>query len=53
MISKGCDEVYLEVRVSNEQAIRVYEKLGLETRSRLRGYYRDGEDAYLMARELK
>ncbi len=53
MISKDCDEVYLEVRVSNEQAIRVYEKLGLETRSRLRGYYRDGEDAYLMARELK
>lgn len=39
----------LEVRVSNSIAIRLYEKLGFRIRSRLLGYYSDGEDAYLMA----
>lgn len=46
----GCDEVYLEVRVSNEPAIRLYEKLGFEKVRVLHMYYLDGEDAYLMAR---
>ena len=46
------DEIYLEVRVSNTGAVKMYEKLGFETKSRLRSYYRDGEDAYLMALEL-
>lgn len=52
MIARGCDEVYLEVRVSNEPAISVYENLKFVIKSRLRGYYRDGEDAYLMALDL-
>jgi ribosomal-protein-alanine N-acetyltransferase len=30
----------------------MYEKLNFEIKSRLRSYYRDGEDAYLMALEL-
>lgn len=51
MHRKG-DEIYLEVRVSNTGAIKMYEKLNFETKSRLRSYYRDGEDAYLMALEL-
>ncbi|HEX2013641.1 MAG TPA: GNAT family N-acetyltransferase, partial [Nitrososphaera sp.] len=46
---KKSDEIYLEVRVSNTGAIKMYERLGFETKSRLRSYYRDGEDAYLMA----
>ncbi|MGH9921827.1 MAG: GNAT family N-acetyltransferase [Nitrososphaerales archaeon] len=46
------DEIYLEVRVSNTQAIQMYEKMHFVTKSRLRSYYRDGEDAYLMALEL-
>ena len=46
------DEIYLEVRVSNTGAIKMYEKLNFEIKSRLRSYYRDGEDAYLMALEL-
>jgi ribosomal-protein-alanine N-acetyltransferase len=42
----------LEVRVSNEDAIRLYEKLGFESRGIRRGYYTDNrEDALIMWRE--
>lgn len=46
----GAEEYYLEVRVSNEPAIRLYKKLGFNVVKILQGYYLDGEDAYLMAR---
>jgi [ribosomal protein S18]-alanine N-acetyltransferase len=52
VVSRKSDEIYLEVRISNTQAIRMYEKLGFQIKSRLRSYYRDGEDAYLMALEF-
>ncbi|MHA1590679.1 MAG: ribosomal protein S18-alanine N-acetyltransferase [Candidatus Njordarchaeales archaeon] len=48
----GCERVYLEVRVSNLEAIRLYEKLGFRITRLLKNYYEDGEDAYLMLREL-
>ena len=39
----------LEVRVSNEPAIRLYERLGFERRGVRRGYYTDNrEDALIM-----
>ena len=42
----------LEVRVSNSQAIRLYEQLGFEARGIRRGYYTDNrEDALIMWRE--
>lgn len=42
----------LEVRVSNEGAIRLYEQLGFEARGIRRGYYTDNrEDALIMWRE--
>ena len=42
----------LEVRVSNLEAIRLYEQLGFETRGIRRGYYTDNrEDAVIMWRE--
>ena len=44
------DEYYLEVRVSNHVAINLYKKLGFEVVKTIKGYYLDGEDAYLMAR---
>lgn len=47
------DEYYLEVRVSNIAAINLYEKLGFKRVKILRGYYLDGEDAYLMTRSAK
>jgi ribosomal-protein-alanine N-acetyltransferase len=49
---KKCDEFYLEVRCSNTDAVRLYERLGFVIRQQLNAYYRDGEDAYLMAIEL-
>jgi len=50
--SKKCDELYLEVRCSNNEAVKLYEKLGFVIKQRLKTYYRDGEDAYLMALEF-
>ena len=52
VLSRKSDEIYLEVRVSNTQAIGMYQRLGFQIKSRLRSYYRDGEDAYLMALEF-
>ncbi len=48
----GAKEVYLEVRVSNERAIKLYKKLGFKVAQRVERYYADGEDAYIMARPL-
>ena len=47
-----CSELYLEVRCSNNDAVRLYEKLGFSITQRLKAYYRDGEDAYVMAVDL-
>lgn len=45
----GAERVTLEVRVSNEPAIQLYEKLGFQMVGRRRGYYIDTrEDALLM-----
>ena len=42
----------LEVRVSNEAAIQLYEKLGFKARGIRRGYYTDNrEDALIMWRD--
>ena len=49
---KKADELYLEVRCRNNEAIKLYEKLGFVIKQRLKAYYRDGEDAYLMAIEF-
>ena len=46
---KSASECYLEVRVSNGEAIALYERLGYKTAGRLEAYYKDGEPALLMA----
>lgn len=46
--NEGADSYTLEVRVSNEAAIALYEKLGFVSEGRRKKYYDDGEDAYIM-----
>ncbi len=44
--------ITLEVRASNESAIRLYEKNGYEKITVKRKYYKDGEDAIYMVRSI-
>ncbi len=46
------ESVYLEVRVSNNPAIRLYEKFGFKRARIIKKYYRDGEDAYVYVKRL-
>ncbi|MDR3346522.1 MAG: ribosomal protein S18-alanine N-acetyltransferase [Campylobacteraceae bacterium] len=42
------DTITLEVRADNENAIKLYKKLGFKTQKRLKGYYPDKMDALTM-----
>lgn len=44
--------VRLEVKVSNNPAIQFYEKNGFKIKSKLKEYYDDLSDGYLMVKEL-
>ncbi len=46
-------EIILEVRITNHAAIKLYDKLGFKRIRTLRTYYRNGEDAQLMAIKLR
>ena len=52
MRKKAANESYHEVRVSNANAVQLYEELGYKVTGRLEAYYRDGEPAYVMAAHL-
>ena len=47
------EAMYLEVRLSNYAAIKFYEKFGFVKARIIRGYYRDGEDAFVMVLRFK
>ena len=47
------DIMSLEVRMSNQAAIRLYEKCGFISVGKRERYYADGEDALLMTRNFK
>ena len=49
----NCENITLEVRVSNIVAINLYQKLGFEIINTRKKYYPDGEDAYLMNKNLR
>ncbi|MFB6118111.1 ribosomal protein S18-alanine N-acetyltransferase [Halosegnis sp.] len=53
MRGERASRVKLEVRESNDAAIRLYRRFGFEFRRTLPRYYDDGEDAYVMIRELQ
>ena len=47
------EQYTLEVRASNDPAIRLYERFGFRTAGRRRGYYHDNrEDALIMWRTV-
>ena len=46
----GVGECYLEVRVGNKVAINLYTDFEFKVSRVIPGYYRDGEDAYVMTR---
>jgi len=46
-------EFVLEVRVSNYNAIKLYEQFKFQTVNIKKNYYRDGESAYYMVRKIK
>lgn len=50
--AEGASEMYLEVRVSNNPAVELYKKLGFAANRISEGYYRDGENAYVMTKDL-
>ena len=45
-------QCFLEVRVTNQEAISLYKKLGFEVTRTIHGYYADGEDACVMTVKL-
>jgi ribosomal-protein-alanine N-acetyltransferase len=53
-MARGCREMFLEVRASNEAAVRLYESSGFKAIGRRARYYaRPIEDAIVMRAELK
>lgn len=52
MVNYKAKQIFLEVRVTNGEAISLYKKLGLEVSRTIGGYYSDGEDAYVMSKKL-
>lgn len=53
MRSYKAKHCFLEVRVANTAAVDLYKKLGFEVSRTVRGYYADGEDAYVMETKLE
>lgn len=49
---RGLRRIELEVRVSNEEAMRFYKRYGFEIAQRLPAFYTDGEDGYKMVKHL-
>ncbi len=49
----AADEIFLEVRPSNRDAIGLYSKLGFVEQTRRKRYYNDGEDALVFTKDLR
>lgn len=51
--SQGIDNLYLEVRSSNQPARALYESAGWKLQRLRKAYYRDGEDALIYWKQLE
>jgi ribosomal-protein-alanine N-acetyltransferase len=49
---RGINRLTLEVRVSNEEALRFYRRFGMRVTGRTKGFYKDGEDALVLEKVL-
>lgn len=49
---RGLKEVFLHVRTKNKAGISFYQKLGFKILKTIKNYYRNGNDAYLMRKEM-
>ena len=50
---KGANRIGLEVRISNQEAIKLYERMDFRKTKRVQDYYQNGEDAwYMVYRDL-
>ena len=52
MIKQGVNELFLEVRASNDAAVNLYKSAGFEILKEIKHYYRDFEAAYLMVKKV-
>ncbi|MFO7966156.1 MAG: ribosomal protein S18-alanine N-acetyltransferase [Archaeoglobaceae archaeon] len=52
MKQKGAEEIFLEVRAENPQARKLYQKFGFKDREYMANFYLNGDDAFLMTKEL-
>lgn len=52
-LQRHCSYAYLEVRTNNVAAINLYLNLGYDISYTRKHYYIDGDDAYVMTKELQ
>jgi len=53
LIDRGVEEIWLELKLENKQAIGLYTKLGFRRASVVPNYYSDGSDALRMRKLLR
>lgn len=53
LAKEGLERLLLEVRPSNQAALRLYGKFGFRKVGKRPRYYEDGEDAWVLARSLR
>jgi ribosomal-protein-alanine N-acetyltransferase len=51
-VMRGLRRIELEVRISNEEAIRFYKRYGFEISAVLPKFYTDGEDGFKMVKQF-
>jgi ribosomal-protein-alanine N-acetyltransferase len=49
---RGMRDVFLEVRISNQAAQKLYEKFGFSVLNKRTRYYPDGEDALILHKRI-